>query len=80
MILHLSSAGIAVCVGMASTFAYTNATFRHQVSLRVKQTHYITCCADTGFWTMTKSNIFQFYVKTTLNKDTEPFSNVCIKG
>uniref|UniRef100_A0A671XND3 Ring finger protein, transmembrane 2 n=1 Tax=Sparus aurata TaxID=8175 RepID=A0A671XND3_SPAAU len=27
--------GIAVCVGMASTFAYANSTFRHQVSLRV---------------------------------------------
>ncbi|XP_019741274.1 E3 ubiquitin-protein ligase RNFT2 isoform X2 [Hippocampus comes] len=26
--------GIAVCVGMASTFAYANATFKHQVSLR----------------------------------------------
>ncbi|XP_053277586.1 RING finger and transmembrane domain-containing protein 2 [Pleuronectes platessa] len=26
--------GIAVCVGMASTFAYANSTFRHQVSLR----------------------------------------------
>ncbi|XP_075881942.1 E3 ubiquitin-protein ligase RNFT2 isoform X2 [Nelusetta ayraudi] len=26
--------GIAVCVAMASTFAYTNATFRHQVALR----------------------------------------------
>ncbi|XP_056274473.1 RING finger and transmembrane domain-containing protein 2 isoform X3 [Pseudoliparis swirei] len=26
--------GIAVCVGMASTFAYANATFRHQVALR----------------------------------------------
>ncbi|XP_061528750.1 RING finger and transmembrane domain-containing protein 2 isoform X3 [Phycodurus eques] len=28
--------GIAVCVGMASTFAYANATFKHQVSLRGK--------------------------------------------
>ncbi|XP_028271125.1 RING finger and transmembrane domain-containing protein 2-like isoform X1 [Parambassis ranga] len=27
--------GIAVCVGMASTFAYANSTFRHQVSLRL---------------------------------------------
>ncbi|XP_034026782.1 RING finger and transmembrane domain-containing protein 2 [Thalassophryne amazonica] len=26
--------GIAVCVGMASTFAYANSTFRHQVALR----------------------------------------------
>ncbi|XP_077417656.1 E3 ubiquitin-protein ligase RNFT2 isoform X1 [Vanacampus margaritifer] len=26
--------GIAVCVGMASTFTYANATFKHQVSLR----------------------------------------------
>ncbi|XP_061674130.1 RING finger and transmembrane domain-containing protein 2 isoform X2 [Syngnathoides biaculeatus] len=26
--------GIAVCVGMASTFAYANTTFKHQVSLR----------------------------------------------
>ncbi|XP_061836057.2 E3 ubiquitin-protein ligase RNFT2 [Nerophis lumbriciformis] len=26
--------GIAVCVGMASTFAYANSTFKHQVSLR----------------------------------------------
>ncbi|XP_029016428.1 RING finger and transmembrane domain-containing protein 2 isoform X3 [Betta splendens] len=26
--------GIAVCVGMVSTFAYANSTFRHQVSLR----------------------------------------------
>ncbi|KAM7415733.1 hypothetical protein PAMA_018001 [Pampus argenteus] len=26
--------GIAVCVGMACTFAYANSTFRHQVSLR----------------------------------------------
>lgn len=38
MMLHLFSAGIAVCVGMASTFAYANSTFRHQVSLRVKET------------------------------------------
>ncbi|TNN29365.1 RING finger and transmembrane domain-containing protein 2 [Liparis tanakae] len=29
--------GIAVCVGMASTFAYANATFRQQVALRVTQ-------------------------------------------
>ncbi|XP_061134895.1 RING finger and transmembrane domain-containing protein 2 isoform X4 [Syngnathus typhle] len=29
--------GIAVCVGMASTFAYANATFKRQVSLRVRQ-------------------------------------------
>lgn len=35
MLLRLSSPGIAVCVGMASTFAYANSTFRHQVSLRV---------------------------------------------
>ncbi|KAM9810495.1 E3 ubiquitin-protein ligase RNFT2 [Neosynchiropus ocellatus] len=26
--------GLAVCVGMASTFAYANSTFKHQVSLR----------------------------------------------
>lgn len=30
-------AGIAVCVGMASTFAYANSTLRHQVSLRVNK-------------------------------------------
>lgn len=35
-LVHFSVVGIAVCVGMASTFAYANSTFRHQVSLRVK--------------------------------------------
>lgn len=28
-------AGIAVCIGMASTFAYANSTLREQVSLKV---------------------------------------------
>uniref|UniRef100_A0A3B3V4D8 Ring finger protein, transmembrane 2 n=1 Tax=Poecilia latipinna TaxID=48699 RepID=A0A3B3V4D8_9TELE len=32
--LLLFFAGIAVCVGMISTFAYANSTFKHQVSLR----------------------------------------------
>lgn len=27
--------GIAVCIGMASTFAYANSTLREQVSLKV---------------------------------------------
>jgi hypothetical protein len=31
----LCPAGIAVCIGMASTFAYANATLREQVSLKV---------------------------------------------
>ncbi|XP_043924188.1 RING finger and transmembrane domain-containing protein 2 isoform X2 [Protopterus annectens] len=29
--------GIAVCIGMASTFAYANSTLKHQVSLREKR-------------------------------------------
>lgn len=37
----VSVAGIAVCVGMASTFAYANSTFRHQVSLRVNDYMYL---------------------------------------
>lgn len=39
--LCLSVVGIAVCVGMASTFAYANSTFRHQVSLRVNDYIYL---------------------------------------
>lgn len=31
----LCPAGIAVCIGMASTFAYANSTLREQVSLKV---------------------------------------------
>ncbi|XP_008334468.1 E3 ubiquitin-protein ligase RNFT2 isoform X2 [Cynoglossus semilaevis] len=33
--------GIAVCVGMASTFAYANSTFKHQVSLREKRSVFV---------------------------------------
>ncbi|XP_075960618.1 E3 ubiquitin-protein ligase RNFT2 [Anarhichas minor] len=33
--------GIAVCVGMASTFAYANSTFRHQVSLRAERSVFV---------------------------------------
>ncbi|XP_065804241.1 RING finger and transmembrane domain-containing protein 2 isoform X1 [Labrus bergylta] len=33
--------GIAVCVGMASTFAYANSTFRHQVSLREERSVFV---------------------------------------
>lgn len=35
--LLLSLTGIAVCVGMACTFAFANSTFKHQVSLRVNK-------------------------------------------
>eukprot|EP00062_Callorhinchus_milii_P016783 gi/632968435/ref/XP_007900524.1/ PREDICTED: RING finger and transmembrane domain-containing protein 2 [Callorhinchus milii] len=34
--------GIAVCVGMASTFAYANITVKHQVSLREKRSILVT--------------------------------------
>lgn len=33
--------GIAVCVGMASTFAYANSTLRHQVSLREERSVFV---------------------------------------
>uniref|UniRef100_A0A7N5ZYA8 RING-type domain-containing protein n=1 Tax=Anabas testudineus TaxID=64144 RepID=A0A7N5ZYA8_ANATE len=33
--------GIAVCVGMASTFAYANSTFKHQVSLREERSVFV---------------------------------------
>uniref|UniRef100_A0A8P4G3D9 Ring finger protein, transmembrane 2 n=1 Tax=Dicentrarchus labrax TaxID=13489 RepID=A0A8P4G3D9_DICLA len=33
--------GIAVCLGMASTFAYANSTFRHQVSLREERSVFV---------------------------------------
>uniref|UniRef100_A0A8D0AY20 Ring finger protein, transmembrane 2 n=1 Tax=Sander lucioperca TaxID=283035 RepID=A0A8D0AY20_SANLU len=33
--------GISVCVGMASTFAYANSTFRHQVSLRAERSVFV---------------------------------------
>lgn len=33
-------AGIAVCIGMASTFAYANSTLREQVALKVNTTSY----------------------------------------
>ncbi|KAM4578632.1 E3 ubiquitin-protein ligase RNFT2 isoform 2-T2 [Fundulus diaphanus] len=33
--------GIAVCVGMISTFAYANSTFKHQVSLREERSIFV---------------------------------------
>ncbi|XP_015234331.1 PREDICTED: RING finger and transmembrane domain-containing protein 2 isoform X2 [Cyprinodon variegatus] len=33
--------GIAVCVGMISTFAYANSTFKHQVSLREERSMFV---------------------------------------
>ena len=35
MLCNLSFLGIAVCIGMASTFAFANSALKHQVSLRV---------------------------------------------
>lgn len=35
-VLVLCFSGIAVCIGMASTFAFANSTLKHQVSLRVR--------------------------------------------
>lgn len=34
--------GIAVCIGMASTFAFANSTLKHQVSLREERSVFIT--------------------------------------
>lgn len=34
-------AGIAVCIGMASTFAYANSTLREQVALKVSPAFYL---------------------------------------
>ncbi|KAG8456161.1 hypothetical protein GDO86_002091 [Hymenochirus boettgeri] len=34
--------GIAVCIGMASTFAYANSTLKHQVSLKEKRSVFAT--------------------------------------
>lgn len=34
-------AGIAVCIGMASTFAYANSTLREQVALKVSAAFYL---------------------------------------
>ncbi|KAG7480909.1 hypothetical protein MATL_G00061250 [Megalops atlanticus] len=34
--------GIAVCIGLASTFAFANSTFKHQVTLREKRSVFVT--------------------------------------
>ncbi|KAL2092508.1 hypothetical protein ACEWY4_012306 [Coilia grayii] len=34
--------GIAVCIGMASTFAFANSAFKHQVSLREERSVFVT--------------------------------------
>uniref|UniRef100_A0A8D3DHD8 Ring finger protein, transmembrane 2 n=1 Tax=Scophthalmus maximus TaxID=52904 RepID=A0A8D3DHD8_SCOMX len=49
--------GIAVCVGMASTFTYANSTFRHQVSLREERSVFV------ALWILTflAGNIFYVY-------------------
>ncbi|CAG08154.1 unnamed protein product, partial [Tetraodon nigroviridis] len=39
--LHLFLAGIAVAIGLASTFTYANSTFRHQVSLREERSVFV---------------------------------------
>lgn len=65
--LHLHPAGIAVAVGLASTFTYANSTFRHQVSLRVMsfkktQTTLPILRDDTGF-------ILSFYLSVCSKKN-----------
>ncbi|XP_041642577.1 RING finger and transmembrane domain-containing protein 2 isoform X2 [Cheilinus undulatus] len=49
--------GIAVCVGMASTFAYANSMLRHQVSLREERSVFV------AFWILVflAGNIFYIY-------------------
>ncbi|XP_034398500.1 RING finger and transmembrane domain-containing protein 2 isoform X1 [Cyclopterus lumpus] len=49
--------GIAVCVGMASTFAYANSTFRHQVSLRAER----SVCVALWIVTFLAGNIVYIY-------------------
>lgn len=39
-------AGIAVCIGMASTFAYANSTLREQVALKVSLAFYLLLYGD----------------------------------
>ncbi|KYO31751.1 RING finger and transmembrane domain-containing protein 2 isoform B [Alligator mississippiensis] len=53
--------GIAVCIGMASTFAYANSTVREQVALKEKSScttgFNFTCCAVPVFLIFLKPNL-----------------------
>ncbi|GAB0196790.1 RING finger and transmembrane domain-containing protein 2 [Grus japonensis] len=41
LVLGSSAGGIAVCIGMASTFAYANSTLREQVALKEKRSVFV---------------------------------------
>lgn len=53
LVMLFSSLGIAVCIGMASTFAFANSALKHQVSLRVISNYY-------GDYSTNNFNITQF--------------------